>query len=132
MKLTDKRFWKYEAIICIVTTLGLFLNPSLWLYGFDEYFSSWNLPVMLVGIVAFIASCSLCFNRVQNKSYLSASLTTWIIAFTVTIISEFVFVSNYEHDGFTALAIVSSIFYQLLFSVAPLLAGIWLYKTKLS
>lgn len=128
MKLPDKDFIRYSAIMTSVAAVGLFLNPALYFIGIHSYFSPYNIPTFAIEITAYLIGTLIAFKKMANTKWIHATFTAWTMSFITTMLAEAIWISNKEHDGFTALFVLSGIFWQLIFGIVPLAIGVWFYR----
>ncbi len=69
MKLTDKRFWKFEALMLLCGMISIVINPLLYTFGPDIYWENYmsGLYFCLFIIVYPLAGCCAWFSF--RKSY---------------------------------------------------------------
>lgn len=127
MKLTDKRFWIWWAIIALIPVfMGIFAilvippafrisNPAM-------------LELFFVWEIAYLAGGLRSYREIQNKGWIASSLVCWTKVCPLLIMSSVMWAGIRTHDGFEGLAsfMISCISFGV--GVIPLLLGMFSYK----
>lgn len=69
MKLTDKRFWKFEALMLLCGMISIVINPLLYTFGPDIYWENYISGLYFFSIYHSISSCRLLCLVLFPKSY---------------------------------------------------------------
>lgn len=130
MKLTDKRFWIWIAIIALMPVMmGVFTGCVL-VETFAELFYFPNIELFLLWEIAYLVGGLLTYRKLQSIKWLKCALLCWGIVCPLLLCSSFIWAGIRINDGFSGLAyfMISCISWG--FSILPLMACTWLYKNK--
>lgn len=130
MKYKNKRFWIYEALMLTVSVISILLNPALCFFGFKEYLNSHGMIWFAVWIIGFMTCARLGYAKAQHNYWVKVTFIVWGILWGLLFIPFAIYISFIKHDGFIALAILSGVFWQIVFTLIPLGVAIWYYKSK--
>lgn len=127
MKLTDKRFWIWLAIIALMPVMmdifgGVVLIHDLFII--DS--TGWEL--FFVWEIAYLTGGLLSYRKMQGKGWIKSAFTCWTIVCPLIVILSFLWASIRIVEGFQGLAyfVISCI--SLGGSIIPLFLGTYLYK----
>ena len=130
MKLIDKRFWIWIAMIALMPVMmGVFTGCVL-VETFAELFYYPNIELFLLWEIAYLVGGLLSYHKLQSFNWLKCALLFWGIGCPLLLCSSFIWAGIRIHDGFSGLAyfMISGILWG--FSILPLLVCTWLYKNK--
>ncbi len=132
MKLTDKRFWIWIAIIGLVPVMmGIFAGFVLEATGtISELFQVINLELFLLWEISYQIGGMLTYRKFQDYGWLKTAFLCWGIVCSSLLGSSFLWAGIRIHDGFSGLAYFMISVISWGFSILPLMAGTWLYKNK--
>lgn len=132
MRLSDKRFWVWVAIIALVPVMmGIFAGFILEVTGtISDLFQVRNTELFLLWEISFQIGGMLTYRKFQDFGWLKIAFICWGIVCPLLLCSSFLWAGIRIHDGFSGLAyfMISSISWG--FSILPLTAGTWLYENK--
>ena len=130
MKLIDKRFWIWIAMIALIPVMmGVFTGCVL-VETFAELFYYPNIELFLLWEIAYLVGGLLSYHKLQSFNWLKCALLFWGIVCPLLLCSSFIWAGIRIHDGFSGLAyfMISGILWG--FSILPLMVCTWLYKNK--
>ncbi|MBD5636357.1 MAG: hypothetical protein HDP28_00840 [Clostridia bacterium] len=130
MKLIDKRFWIWIAMIALMPVMmGVFTGCVL-VETFAELFYYPNIELFLLWEIAYLVGGLLSYHKLQSFNWLKCALLFWGIVCPLLLCSSFKWAGIRIHDGFSGLAyfMISGILWG--FSILPLMVCTWLYKNK--
>ena len=130
MKLIDKRFWIWIAMIALMPVMmGVFTGCVL-VETFAELFYYPNIELFLLWEIAYLVVGLLSYHKLQSFNWLKCALLFWGIVCPLLLCSSFIWAGIRIHDGFSGLAyfMISGILWG--FSILPLMVCTWLYKNK--
>ena len=130
MKLIDKRFWIWIAMIALMSVMmGVFTGCVL-VETFAELFYYPNIELFLLWEIAYLVGGLLSYHKLQSFNWLKCALLFWGIVCPLLLCSSFIWAGIRIHDGFSGLAyfMISGILWG--FSILPLMVCTWLYKNK--
>lgn len=130
MKLIDKRFWIWIAMIALMPVMmGVFTGCVL-VETFAELFYYPNIELFLLWEIAYLVGGLLSYHKLQSFNWLKCALLFWGIVCPLLLCSSFIWAGIRIHDGFSGLAyfMISGILWG--FSILPLMVCTWLYKNK--
>ena len=130
MKLIDKRFWIWIAMIALMPVMmGVFTGCVL-VETFAELFYYPNIEPFLLWEIAYLVGGLLSYHKLQSFNWLKCALLFWGIVCPLLLCSSFIWAGIRIHDGFSGLAyfMISGILWG--FSILPLMVCTWLYKNK--
>ena len=128
MKLTDKRFWIWIAIITIMPVMmGVFTGCFL-VDTFSELFYYPNIELFLLWEIAYLIGGLLSYRKLYELNWKKCAFLCWGIVCPLLLCSSFIWAGIRIHDGFSGLAyfMISCISWG--FSIVPLMVGTLLYK----
>ena len=128
MRLTDKRFWIWIAIITIMPVMmGVFTGCFL-VDTFSELFYYPNIELFLLWEIAYLIGGLLSYRKLYELNWKKCAFLCWGIVCPLLLCSSFIWAGIRIHDGFSGLAyfMISCISWG--FSIVPLMVGTWLYK----
>ncbi len=70
------------------------------------------------------------YAKAQHNYWVKVTFIVWGILWGLLFIPFAIYISFIKHDGFIALAILSGVFWQIVFTLIPLGVAIWYYKSK--
>ena len=127
MKLTDKRFWIWWAIIALMPVfMGVFavlvMPPAF------RISHSAALDLFLVWEIACLAGGWRSYREIQGKGWMASSLVCWTKICPLLVVLSVLLAVIRMHDGFEGLLsfMVSCISWGV--GIIPLLLGVYLYK----
>lgn len=133
MKLTDKRFWLWIAIIVLVPVMmGIFAGFVLEVTGtISELFQVINIELFLLWEISYLIGGIFTYRKFQDLNWLKYAVRCYVIVCPLVLCSSFIWAGIRIHDGFSGLAyfMISSISWG--FSIFPLMAGTWLYNKQI-
>lgn len=130
MKLIDKRFWIWIAMIALMPVMmGVFTGCVL-VETFAELFYYPNIELFLLWEIAYLVGGLLSYHKLQSFNWLKCALLFWGIVCPLLLCSSFIWAGIRIHDGFSGLAyfMISGTLWG--FSILPLMVCTWLYKNK--
>lgn len=133
MKLTDKRFWIWIAIIVLVPVMmGIFAGFVLEVTGtISELFQEINIELFLLWEISYLIGGIFTYRKFQDLNWLKCAFRCYEIVCPLVLCSSFIWAGIRIHDGLSGLAyfMISSI--SWCFSIFPLMAGTWLYNKQI-
>ena len=128
MRLTDKRFWIWIAIITIMPVMmGVFTGCFL-VDTFSELFYYPNIELFLLWEIAYLIGGLLSYRKLYELNWKKCAFLCWGIVCPLLLCSSFIWAGIRIHNVFSGLAYFMTSCISWGVSIVPLMAGTWLYK----
>lgn len=112
MKLTDKRFWKFEALMLLCGMISIVINPLLYTFGPDVYWENYisGLYFFLFIIVYPLAGCCVWFSFRKVTAWWQRAVIISFLVILLLSVAVFGWICIFIKDGMTGLVFLSGSF----------------------
>lgn len=130
MKLTDKRFWKFEALMLLCGMISIVINPLLYTFGPDIYWENYmsGLYFCLFIIVYPLAGCCAWFSFRKITAWWKRAVIISFLVILLLSVAVFRWICIFIKDGMTGLVFLSGSFMASVFSILPVAIGSYLFQ----
>ena len=129
MKLTDKQFWIFEALL-LCGMISIVVNPLLYTLGPDIYWRNYisGLYSCLFIIVYPLAGCCAWFSFRNVTVWWKRAIFISFLVILLLSVAVFGWICIFIKDGMTGLMFLSGSFMASVFSILPVAIGSYLFR----
>lgn len=130
MQLSDKRFWKFEALMLLCGMISIVVNPLLYTLGPDIYWGNYisGLYSCLFIIEYPLAGCCAWFSFRNVTVWWKRAIFISFLVILLLSVAVFGWICIFIKDGMTGLMFLSGSFMASVFSILPVAICVYYFN----